>query len=83
MGLANFLNTPEDMQWLLHVHGIVAASAGVLGNEDSPTEVQAFPSTRPDWDTSRVVYRPDALGVLRAVPVPGVCRNYLGAMPPS
>lgn len=57
-----FINDPEDMEWLLTVHLPLAnrvflnGSALIIGNEDDIEEVRLFYSRNPENDASAIVY---------------------------
>lgn len=49
--MGEFLNTPEDMQWLREVHGVGAEyhAAIVYGSEDAPYRIELFYSAEPRY----------------------------------
>jgi len=63
MGKIVLLNTPEDMKWLRDVHLPTLPpkyeSAVVYGNEDSPSQIEAYLSPNPTVNCIPAVFRPD------------------------
>ena len=48
--MMQFLSDPDDMKWLSDVHGVPRdmKSAIIVGNEDSPTQIEAWRDEDPD-----------------------------------
>ncbi len=54
------ISTPEDMKWLADVHGIIAVTAILCGNEDCPDRVEAFDTECPMITDTPTVYARNA-----------------------
>lgn len=64
-----FLNTPEDMKWLrdVHIPGLPSEyeAAVVHGNEDSPSQIEAYLNANPTIHEKPMVFIADRDGVLK------------------
>lgn len=85
----SFLNSPEDIRWLLDVHlkpppSFTIGSALLFGNEDAPTRVDVFKDSDPScYDVPNALYLQDAGGDLVKLPerFPRLATNaYVEAM---
>lgn len=69
MGKIVLLNTSEDMKWLRDVHLPTLPkkyeSAVVHGNEDFPTQIEAYLPPNPTVSDFPAVFRPDPNGDFR------------------
>jgi hypothetical protein len=66
MGKLALLDTPEDMKWLRDVHlpGLSPEyeSAVVHGNEDFPSQIEAYKTPNPTVNSIPAVFLPDPNG---------------------